>query len=73
MAVSYTNVLLSVMKINDHSQTKNPLLYFNPLLKGCFYPSKNGLNGIFLHIILSQYFQEIFQELEGKSMGNKDI
>ena len=48
-------------------------LYFNPLFKrAVFHPSKNGLNGIFLHIILSQYFQ-IFQDLEGKSMVNKDI
>lgn len=33
---------------NDcHSQTKNSFIYFNPLLKGCFHPSKYSLDGIF--------------------------
>lgn len=60
------------LKNDYHSQTKNSWLYFNPLLKGCFHPSKYSLDGTLLHIIPSQYFQ-IFQELEGKSTGNKDI
>ena len=61
------------MAKNNLSQTKNPLLYFNPLFKkAVFHPSKNSLDGIFLHITLSQYFQ-IFQDLEGKSVVNKDI
>ena len=57
MAVYHTNVLESIAKNNYHSHTKNPLLHFTLLLKGCFCPSKSGLNSIFLHIILSQYFQ----------------
>ena len=34
---------------------------------------KNGLNGVFLHIILSRYFQEIFQDLKREGVRNKDI
>lgn len=48
-------------------------LYFNQFFKkAVFHPSKNGLDGILLHIILSHYFQ-IFYDLEGKSTVNKDI
>ena len=57
MAVYHTNALQSIAKNNYHSHTKNALLHFNLLLKGCFCPSKSGLSHIFLHIILSQYFQ----------------
>ena len=34
---------------------------------------KNGFDGVFLHIILSQYFQETFQELKREGVRNKDI
>lgn len=38
------------LKNDYHSQTKNSWLYFNPLLKGCFHPSKYSLDGTLLHI-----------------------